>query len=147
MASSVLEKTMVEVIKIVHLLALMFGAAASFGNLYIMMAKGPHDLPAPEFANQLRTLFRLTALAAILIIWISGILLMLINHGFWVQSFAFDAKMTFATILLLIILFLNLMAMRSNKGSGGPASYVPALHTIGAISLIMTMVFAVISFG
>ena len=138
---------MVELIKIIHLLALMFGAAASFGNLYIMMAKGPHDLPAPEFANQLRTLFRFTALGAILVIWISGILLMLINYGWWVQSFAFDVKITFATIVLLIIIFLNLMAMRASKSTGGPPSYLPALHTIGAASLVLAVIFAVISFG
>ena len=138
---------MIELIKIIHFLALMFGAAASFGNLYIMMAKGPHDLPAPEFANQLRTLFRFTALGAILVIWISGILLMLINYGWWVQSFAFDVKITFAAIVLLIIIFLNLIAMRSTKSSGGPPSYIPVLHTIGAASLVLAVIFAVISFG
>jgi|GEM_PF-2589417 len=138
---------MIELIKIIHLLALMFGAAASFGNLYIMMAKGPHDLPAPEFANQLRTLFRFTALGAILVIWISGILLMLISYGWWVQSFAFDVKITFATIVLLIIIFLNLLAMRASKSAGGPPSYIPALHTIGAASLVLAVIFAVISFG
>jgi hypothetical protein len=138
---------MVELIKIIHLLALMFGAAASIGNLYMMMAKGPYDLPAPEFTNQLRTLFRFTALGAIIVIWISGILLMLINYGWWVQSFAFDVKITFATIVLFIIIFLNLMAMRSTKSSGGPPSYIPVLHTIGAASLVLTVIFAVISFG
>ncbi len=138
---------MVELIKIIHLLALMFGAAASFGNLYMMMAKGPHDLPEPEFANQLRALFRFTALGAIIVIWISGILLMLINYGWWVQSLAFDVKITFATIVLLIIIVLNLMAMWSSKSSGGPPSYIPVLHTIGAASLVLAVIFAVISFG
>ncbi|MCP4184263.1 MAG: hypothetical protein GY761_13265 [Hyphomicrobiales bacterium] len=138
---------MVELIKIIHLLSLMFGAVASFGNLYMMMAKGPHDLPAPEFANQLRTLFRFTALGAIIVIWISGILLMLINYGWWVQSFAFDVKITFATILLLIIIFLNLMTGRSSKSSGDPPSYIPVLHTVGSASLVLAVIFAVISFG
>ena len=138
---------MSEILKIIHLLALMFGAAASFGNLYILMAKGPHDLPSPAFTNQLRYLFRLTALAAIVIIWASGILLMLYKYGWWVNSFAFDAKIVFATIVLLIIIFLNLLAMRTSRGPGGPPSYVPILHMIGAPSLILAMIFAVIAFG
>ncbi len=138
---------MVEILKTIHLLALMFGAAASFGNLYMLMARGPHDLPSPEFTNQLRYLFRLTALGAIAIIWASGLLLMLIRYGWWIQSFAFDVKITFATVVLLIIAFLNLIAMRTPKGPGGPPSYVPVLHMVGAASLVMTVVFAVITFG
>ena len=138
---------MVEIFKILHLLALMFGAAASFGNLYILMASGPTDLPSPGFTNQLRYLFRITALAAIIIIWASGILLMLVKYGWWVNTFAFDAKIVFASVLLLIIAFLNLLAMRAPRGPGGPPSYVPVLHMIGAACLVMAMVFAVAAFG
>jgi hypothetical protein len=138
---------MVEIIKIIHLLALMFGAAASFGNLYIMMAAGPHDLPSPGFTNQLRFLFRITALVAIVTIWASGILLMFIKYGLWVHTFAFDAKIVFATIVLLIVLFLNLLAMRAPKGPGGPPSYVPVMHVIGAASLVLAVIFAVAAFG
>ena len=138
---------MFELLKILHFLALMFGAAASFGNLYMLMSKGPHDLPSPEFSNQLRLLFRITALGAIIVIWASGILLMLIKYGWWVNSFAFDAKIVFASIILLIILFLNLLAISTPKGPGGPPSYVAVLHMISAASLIFTAIFAVIAFG
>ena len=147
MANLKRKNNMIEILKITHFLALMFGAAASLGNLYIMMAKGPHDLPSPGFTNQLRFLFRITALAAILLIWASGVLLMFIKYGWWVPSFAFDVKITFATIVLLIILFLNLLAMRTPQGPGGPPSYVPILHIIGAVSLILAMIFAVAAFG
>lgn len=138
---------LIEQIKIVHLLALMFGAAASFGGLYILMAKGPHDLPAPGFTNQLRFLFRITGLVAIVTIWASGLLLLFVKYGLWVHTFAFDAKIVFATIVLLIVLFLNLLASRAPKGPGGPPGYVPILHMIGALSLILAMVFAVAAFG
>ena len=37
--------------------------------------------PRPGFTNQLRFLFRITALAAILLIWASGVLLMFIKYG------------------------------------------------------------------
>lgn len=138
---------MIVLLKTIHMLALMFGAAASFGNLYIMMAKGPHDLPAPGFVNQLRLLFRLSALVAILTLWVSGVLLMFVKYGWWVGSFSFDAKIVFATVLLLIIGFLNLLAIRAPKGPGGPPSYVPILHMIGAVCLVLVVVFAVVAFG
>ena len=47
MANLKRKNKMIEILKITHFLALMFGAAASLGNLYIMMAKGPHDCPRP----------------------------------------------------------------------------------------------------
>lgn len=138
---------MIILLKTVHMLALLFGAAASFGNLYILMAKGPHDLPAPGFVNQLRLLFRITALGAILVLWVSGLLLTFVKYGWWVDSFSFDVKIVFASILLLIILFLNLLAMRVPKGPGGPPSYVPVLHMIGATCLVLAVVFGVAAFG
>ncbi|MCF6320531.1 MAG: hypothetical protein L3J32_02035 [Rhizobiaceae bacterium] len=137
---------MIEILKIIHLLALMFGAAASFGNLYMLMAKGPADLPSPGFTGQLRFMFRLSALVAILTIWASGVLLLFIKYGWWINSFSFDAKIVFATIVLLIVLFLNLLAMRTPKGPGAPPSYVPVLHIIGAGSLVLAMAFAVVAF-
>lgn len=138
---------MILLLKLIHMLALMFGTAASFGNLYIMMAKGPHDLPAPGFVNQLRFLFRITALVAILTLWASGVMLMFVKYGWWVDLFSFDAKIVFASIVLLIVLFLNVLAMRAPRGPGGPPSYVPVLHLIGAACLISAVVFAVFSFG
>ena len=138
---------MIIMLKTVHMLALLFGAAASFGNLYIMMAKGPHDLPAPGFVNQLRFLFRITALGAILVLWASGLLLMFAKYGWWIDKFSFDVKIVFASILLLIILFLNLLAMRAPKGPGGPPAYVPVLHMIGATCLVLAVVFGVAAFG
>ncbi len=138
---------MFELLKLFHIFALMLGAAASFGNLYIMMAQGPHDLPSPGFTNQLRALFRVSALVAILVFWASGLLMMFTKYGWWVNSFSFDAKIVFAALLLLIILFLNLLALRAPKNSGGPPSYVPALHVIGSVSLVLAAMFAVLAFG
>ncbi len=134
-------------LKIIHLLALVIGAAAGFGNLYILMAKGPHDLPAPGFVNQLRLLFRLSALGAIIVLWASGLLLMFGKYGWWVSSFSFHAKIVFAASLTLIIVFLNLLAIRAPKGAGGPPSYVPVLHVIAATCLVLVVIFAVVAFG
>ena len=74
-------------------------------------------------------------------------MLMFVKYGWWVDHFSFDAKIVFAAIVLLIVLFLNLLAMRTPKGPGGPPSYVPVLHMISAASLVLAVVFAVFSFG
>lgn len=137
---------MIEFVKIIHLAALMFGASASFGNLYVLWAKGPHDLPAPGFVNRLRLLFRVTALIAIVTLFASGTILLLIKYGVWVEGVAFSAKMVFATLILLIVLFLNLVFPRIAQSGMPPPSYVTVLHFTNAISLLAAMGFAVASF-
>ena len=132
-------------IKIIHLLALMFGSVASLGNIYILLAKGPHDLDAPGYTNMLRKLYRFTALGAIIALWASGLIL-LFGHGGWVSGTAFHIKLLFVVILTLIVLFLNFMAPGWAR-RGGPPSYVPALHWIGASCLLLTVIFAGLAFG
>jgi uncharacterized membrane protein len=137
-------------LKALHFLALMFGAAASLGNLYLGLAKGPHDLAAPGYTNMLRKLYRLTALGAILVFWATGVL-MLIANGFDGIALAlgngvFQLKLVFVVVLTGIVLFLNLMAPGWAR-SGGPPSHVPKLHWIGAACLLLAVIFAAFAFG
>ncbi|MCB1417042.1 MAG: hypothetical protein M9908_07460 [Phyllobacteriaceae bacterium] len=134
------------VLKSLHFLALLFGAAASLGNIYLALSAGPHDLAAPGFTNMLRKLYRLTALGAITVLWITGLLLMVWRYGIWVEGFAFSAKIMLAVALTAIIFFLNVMAPGWAR-NGGPPSYVPALHWVGSACLIGIVVFAVIAFN
>lgn len=137
---------MIITLKILHLLALVFGSIASLGNIYLGFAKGPHDLAAPDYTNMLRKLYRRTGLGAVVVLWISGLLMMIGKYGVWVPGFAFNAKIAFALILTAIVLFTNLMAPGWAR-SGGPPSYLPVLIWISFISLALVVVFAVAAFG
>lgn len=132
-------------LKIIHLLALVLGAGASLGNVYLMLARGPADLPAPGLVAALRQWYRLSALVAIVTLWVSGILLTLIRYG-WVSGSAFNAKLGFATLLAALIIWLNFMAPGWSR-RGGPPAYVPALHIGGAIMLVSAVILAVIAFA
>ena len=134
------------ILKSLHFLALVFGAAASLGNIYLALSTGPHDLAAPGFTNMLRKLYRLTALGAIVTLWVTGLILMAWRHGIWIDGFAFNAKIALAALLTAIILFLNAMAPRWAR-SGGPPSYVPVLHWLGAALLLSIVLLAAIAFG
>ncbi|MCB1423318.1 MAG: hypothetical protein KDJ69_12810 [Nitratireductor sp.] len=134
------------VLKSLHFLALVFGAAASLGNIYLALSAGPHDLAAPGFTNTLRKFYRLTALGAITVLWATGLLLMVWRYGLWVEGIAFNAKIMLAVVLTAIIFFLNLMAPGWAR-SGGPPSYVPVLHWVGSTCLIGIVVFAVVAFN
>lgn len=132
-------------IKAIHLLALVFGSVAALGNIYLGLAKGPHDLAAPGFTNTLRKAYRYTSLVAIIALWASGIVL-LIGYGGWVPGFAFTLKLALAIVMTAIIFFMNLMAP-SWARNGGPPSYVPVLSWINAISLLLIVTLAALAFG
>jgi cytochrome bd-type quinol oxidase subunit 2 len=132
-------------VKAIHLLALVLGAGASLGNIYLILARGPHDLPAPELTKALRKWYRLSALVAILTLWITGLLLALSGDG-WIASNAFNAKLVFATLLLAIIVFLNVMAGQWAR-RGGPPGWVQWLHLAGTSSLLGAVIFAAYAFS
>ncbi len=137
---------MFTLLKILHLLALAFGAVASLGNVYLMLSAGPHDLAAPGFTNMLRKMFRLTALVALAVFWVSGLLMMLWRYGIWVEGGAFAIKIGAVSLLTLSVLFLNLMAGGWAR-SGGPPSYVKTLHWGNAVLFLFGVVTAGIAFG
>ncbi len=132
-------------LKAVHLLALVLGSGASLGNIYLMLARGPHDLPAPDLVNSLRKWYRLSALLAILTLWVTGLLMSVSGDG-WIDSSAFTLKLIFAAVLLAIIGFLNLMAAGWSR-SGGPPAWVPSLHVTAALCLIASVVAAAYAFA
>ena len=137
---------MIAAIKALHLLALAFGAAASLGNIYLMLARGPHDLPDPGRMGALRKLYRQTALAAIGLLWLTGLILLVWNHGGWVAGFSFSAKLALVVLLTAIVAFLNVMAPGWAR-RGGPPAWVASLHIVGATSLLAIVVLAAFAFG
>ncbi|MFK7902829.1 MAG: hypothetical protein AB8B49_08300 [Nitratireductor sp.] len=132
-------------LKALHLIALMFGSVASLGNLYVMFSKGPHDLDAPAYTKRLAKFYRVTSLFAVLVLWASG-LLMLISFGGWVSGTAFMLKLGFVGLLTLIVLFTNFMAPKWQR-AGGPPAYVSKLAWVSSISLILIVIFAVTAFN
>jgi uncharacterized membrane protein len=137
---------LLSVLKTLHFLALMFGSAASLGNIYLMLAKGPHDLAAPGFTNMLRKLYRLSALGAIGLFWITGVALFLWEYGFQSPGTAFTLKILLVILLSAIVVFVNLMAP-SWARRGGPPDYLSAVHWIAALLLIANVVLAGFAFG
>ena len=133
-------------LKVLHLLALMFGSLAVLGNIYLAFSKGPHDLAAPDFTNKLRKMFRHSGLLAIILFWATGLALFITQYGGKISNPAFHAKLSFVILLTAIVLFTNYMAPKWAK-RGGPPSYIPKLSWVSAIALIVSVVLAVITFA
>lgn len=137
---------MITLVKIIHLLALMFGAASSFGSLYLGLAKGPHDLAAPDYTNTLRKIFRTFGLIAVMVLWVSGLLLMLFSYGFWIPGTTFGLKIALVILITLHLLYINFMAGNWTR-SGGPPKHVTTLSWISAFALIGVVILASITFS
>ena len=137
---------MIAIIKFLHLFGLMFGATASLGSLYIMLSKGPHDLPTPGQFNQMRKLFRLTALLAIALLWASGLLLMFIKYGLWPGGFAFTAKIALVAVLTVIIVLTNFLAPGWAR-RGGPPGWANYMQIAAAFILVLIVALAAIAFA
>lgn len=133
-------------LKVLHLLALMFGSASAFGNIYLGIAKGLHDPAAPKYTKTLQKFFRRTSLIAIIVLWVTGLILFVSKYGGKVEAGAFHGKMAFAILLTLIVLFTNFMAPKWAKRDG-PPSYMPALSWVSAITLITIAILAVMTFA
>lgn len=133
-------------LKVLHLLALMVGSAAAFGNIYLGIAKGLHDPAAPKYTNTLRKIFRVNGLFAIIVLWVTGAILFVSKYGGKVEGGAFHGKMAFVILLTAIILFTNFMAPKWAK-NGGPPSYLPALSWVSAITLIIIVILAALTFS
>lgn len=133
-------------LKVLHLLALMFGSVAALGNLYLGLSKGPADLAAPAYTNTLRKFYRVTSFVAVITLWITGAVLFVLKYGGKVEAGAFHAKMAFVVILTAIVFFTNFMAPRWAK-RGGPPSYIPTLSWISALVLIGSVILAVVTFA
>lgn len=133
-------------LKLFHFLALVFGAAASLGNVYLMLSKGPHDLDAPGFTNMLRKLYRTTALGAILLFWASGIPMYLWLHGFEAPGKVATLKLLSVLVLTGIVLFVNIMAPGWTR-RGGPPDYLSSIHWLAAGLLLLAVVCAPYAFG
>jgi uncharacterized membrane protein len=137
---------MFTLLKLVHLLALVFAATASLGNIYLFLSAGPHDLAAPGFTNRLRVLYRMTALGAVIAFWISGLLMLVFGHGFWVDGVLFGIKFGLAILISLSVIFLNVMAGGWARG-GGPPSYVKTLHWMNAIVFLLIVTTSALIFS
>ncbi|MFZ1813361.1 MAG: hypothetical protein WBO55_11320 [Rhizobiaceae bacterium] len=132
-------------LKTLHIVALMFGSLASLGNVYLLLARGPHDLDAPGYTNLLRKLYRLTALGAIGVLWVSG-LLMSIAGPIWESGTAFKLKLLLAALLLVIITILNLMAPGWAR-RGGPPAWITGVHIVAAVILLCTAALGIAAFS
>lgn len=135
---------MLALVKFLHMVGLMLGGAASFGSLAIAMrVKG--DAASP--LNALRPVFGRMSLAAILLLWASGLWLYLGFHMGADLGAAFGLKLAAATAVLGLSVWLNVMGARSARTKTPPPAYAAQLRMALLVFLFAAVALAVFVFN
>ena len=137
-------------VKFLHYFALLLGGTATIGPMILMRAHAlaGADGPPPPAIRLATRAFGITGLVAILLLWISG--LVMLSHGYdgAVSGPWFTIKLICATAILLASATLNIMAARAAR-TGTPVN--PAIlgpgQMIIRVALILALICAVLTFS
>ena len=136
---------MLIVLKVVHLYALILGAMGGMGTGILMSrADGP---PSAQVVSVLK-LFKTFGIVAIVLLWLTGLLLAWIEYGTLALGFAFYVKLVAATVLVGLIFGSASLAAKA-RGAGVPpdASVMEKLGKASALMSFVAVVCAVIAFN
>ena len=119
--------TLIVGLKFFHYLALFLAGGLGVANSILVKAHIKAGTPpALPVQQSMMTLARL-GLAAIVLLWITGIALTLQIYGSFALGWAFHLKLLGATSLLAVVVFLNMHLSKSAKAGVPPSPKVTAI--------------------
>jgi hypothetical protein len=138
------------VLLILHFLGLGAGFAASIGNNLVIMlvAKAPPD----EAAGLRRFPMAMLPISDIglVFLWITGIIMLWTKYGgvdgFGALPWSFWAKIVCVVLLTGMIGMVHMAVGRMKRGDMSVAGRLPVYGRIGAVLLLLIVVFAVMAF-
>ena len=104
---------MIWLVKFLHIFGLMLGSAAAFGSFAVARQVRLSAGAPPKELLALRPLFARTALVAIVLLWLTGLWLYVDAYAGVALGWAFHAKLGAATLLLVAIIAVNVVAAPS----------------------------------
>ncbi len=136
------------VLKTFHYLAILFaGGVLVGGGLIQGVFTRANQVPDINVSRVLKILGYL-GLVALIILWITGILLSSIIYGGFAINTAFTIKILAAAILLIISFVVNIHVYNSSKKNQPPNKLIMKMATMSGRSLILiVLVAAAIAFN
>lgn len=112
--------SLIVALKFFHYLSLFLAGGLGVANALLVKAHQKAGMPpAPPVQHTMLTLTRL-GLVALVILWVTGIILTTKIYGSFNLGWAFHLKLLGATILLLVIAFLNIHLAASARNGTPP---------------------------
>ncbi len=131
---------------IIHVLALMLGSAGGFGALLTLGHARPKQKEKGGPIRGVGRVFSTLSLMGILILWPTGLVLVVTHPDVYPLNPMFWMKMGFVAVLTVTTVSIEVIYGRA-KQAPHLARLLPSLKPLAALSSIMAAVFSVLAFG
>ncbi|MGB2015704.1 MAG: hypothetical protein ACPID2_01695 [Candidatus Puniceispirillum sp.] len=133
--------SLIVALKFFHYLSLFLAGGLGVANALLVKAHQKAGMPpAPPVQHTMLTLARL-GLVALVILWVTGIILTAQLYGSFNLGWAFHLKLLGATILLLVIAFLNIhLAVSARNGTPPNPKIMASIPYIARTSLAAVLI-------
>ncbi len=135
-------------LKIIHMGALMGGAAAMVGNGILMARLMRAKAPPPDIVQDTMRILGMTGAISIALLWLSGLGMIWTMSGIPGPAWAFWIKLVGATIVLVTVAMMTRAAASAQKAGTPPD--MARMHRLaqGArFGITLAVIFAVIAFN
>ncbi|MGB3146923.1 MAG: hypothetical protein WBA91_04100 [Paracoccaceae bacterium] len=131
---------MFEILKSIHLISLLLAGAASVGNAVLLRRVIAAAAPPPPIVAQAMAALARMGLAAILLLWASGLPLALISGAFASGGALFSVKLLLATLVLGLILIMTWLRAEVAAGRRPPNPGLMRRLTLTVLAMVMTVI-------
>lgn len=131
---------------IVHVLALMLGSAGGFAAMLTLGHARPKQKEKGGPLRGVGRVFSTMSLMGILVLWPTGIALVVTNPDLYPLNPMFWMKVGFAVVLTITTVSIEVIYGRA-KQAPHLARLLPSLKPLAALSYIMVAIFSVLAFG
>ena len=134
-------------LKLVHLSALFLGGGAVIGNGLLLSQLMANPGPPPPMVRSVMKLLSKIGLAAIILLWLSGLGMVYSKYFTFALGNWFYVKLVGATIVLGAVLMLTRVAMQAEK-AGTPPDFqtMKRLAMAGRLGFALALIGAVVTF-
>lgn len=138
---------MLAILKIIHFLCLFGGGAAGIANGMLMRRVMKADGPPPEMVPPVMKTLGKIGFASIILLWVTGLLMAGIGHGFGNLSALFWIKLIGATMTLGAVSMMTVLAAKAEgAGTPPPLARMKPLSHVASIGAFLAVIFAVLAF-
>ena len=135
-------------LKFIHILCIFVAGGASIGNAVLgKKVKASGAPPTPLVGDSMFVLGRM-GLAAVIVLWLTGVPMLLIKYGTFAEGLTFYIKLIVASTLFVSVAMMNLEVANARKEKRPPnEGKMHMLDNLAKVSGIGAMLFAVITFN
>ena len=135
-------------LKMIHFFCLLAGGAASIGNMVLLLQIERNPGPPPPMVPKAMGIIANMGLGALVLLWLTGILMVLLGPGAAGLGWAFHMKRLGAAAAMGLVLYMTMLRRRADA-SGKPPNLarMKALGRATFAAVSVAIIFAVLSFN